>query len=50
MHIRPAVWWRKIRDGQWFIPAVLTLLAALLAIGLTELERALALEDTHGMA
>ena len=48
MSERLASWWYAAREGLWFLPALLTLAAALLAIGLVELDRELALDRRGG--
>ena len=48
LRARVAGWWYAAREGLWFLPTVLTLAGALLALGLVELDRELALDRRGG--
>ena len=38
MSIRPRMWWQRVRDSLWFVPGLMTIGAAILAIALVRLD------------
>ena len=42
---RVSVWWYDLQDSLWFVPAILTVCAALLALGLIRVDEAVRLDE-----
>jgi uncharacterized membrane protein len=42
---KPAALWHQVRDSLWFLPAILTLVGAFLAVGMVEVDNRIGLPD-----